>query len=263
MQQEGSPISKENGGDVELDISNIGDTFGKSIEVLRAKFKALREQGSTQPSPDLLTDQGGETGRDVAEQGKTERASALSTLEMSTPLHPTTVPEPMPTRMASSKPPWNIWDRVIGNGPRPLYQGCEEGERSELNDPVLFFDCIERCYAFSDTGVYRLPVDQLVEREGWAIIPKQYSGRRRDLLIELIATHLGTHQLFFSPTSITVYRITGERDQVPPKQVKATGSLRSLVAEEAANPQARTITKNALDRMVWGPKETIAAAASR
>lgn len=83
------------------------------------------------------------------------------------------------------------------------------------------------------------------------------------MLIELLVTHLEVHQSLFSTASIPVSRITGERDGVSPDQVTATALLRLLVEEEATSLQARTITKNTLDRIVLGPKETIAAEAYR
>lgn len=91
----------------------------------------------------------------------------------------------------------------------------------------------------------------------------QYSGTRQELLIEQIATRLGAHQSLFSQTPRLVYRITGERDKVPSSPYRATDPLRFLVAEAATSPRARVITKNALGRIVLGPKETITAAASR
>lgn len=43
---------------------------------------------------------------------------------------------------------------------RPLYfcQGCSQGKLSELNDPVLFHNHIEK-YTYADAGAYRLPSD--------------------------------------------------------------------------------------------------------
>lgn len=54
-------------------------------------------------------------------------------------------------------------------------------------------------------------------------------GCRRDLLVELIATNLSTYHLFSFHTLGTVYRITGEQDNIPPSEVTTTDSLHLLV----------------------------------
>lgn len=56
------------------------------------------------------------------------------------------------------------------------------------------------------------------------------------------------------------YRITDERDEVPPDEVTATDLLRS-VEEEAIHSQAQTVTKNTPNMMFREPEETSAAAA--
>lgn len=88
-------------------------------------------------------------------------------------------------------------------------------------------------------------------------------GRMRGLLIELIATHLGAHQPLLLPELIAVSHITGERDQLPQNQATATDLLRLLLGEEAINPNACMISRNTLDRIVGGAKDTIAAAVFR
>lgn len=187
----------------------------------------------------------------------------MSSLETFTPQHPMTALEPILTRMELPKTARNIRNRVIRNRPLPLYQGFAEGERFKSNGPVLLFDHIEEWFAYSDTGAHRLPVDEPVGGGKGVTLTDQYSDLRRGLLIELIATHLGANQVFFPLTPIVVYHIKGEWDKVPPIPVTATYLLRLLVGNGAAKPQARMITKNALNRIVWGAKETIAAAATR
>lgn len=96
----------------------------------------------------------------------------------------------------------------------------------------------------------------------WVSRRNQFSGPRRDLLMEMIATHRGTHRLFISPTPITVYRITGERDPVPPCQITVTYLPRLLVGEETTYPQVRVTARNAVNEITRKPRETIAAAAT-
>lgn len=83
-----------------------------------------------------------------------------------------------------------------------------------MNDPVKFFDHIERRFVSSDTGAYRLPADQQGEEGKLVTLTDQFSGRRQGLLIELIATHLRAHQLLLSPTPIAVYCITGNGNKL-------------------------------------------------
>lgn len=225
---------------------------------LRSELSASK---SLHRSPDLSQDQGIQPGRDVAEQGRTERVNASSPLEGSTPFQRTTAPEPMPSITELSKTARNERDRVTRKHPLPLYQSFLEGERLELHDPVVFLDHVVRCFVYCNAGAYQLLVDRHVGRETWVIRTDQYSGQRRDLLVEWIATHLGTHRLLFSPIPIRVYGVTGGRDQVPPDEMMAMDLLRLFAREEATHYQARTVSKNALNRIVRGPKETFAAAA--
>lgn len=48
-----------------------------------------------------------------------------------------------------------IRERVIRDCSLPLDQVCSEGERSELNDPVLFHEHIQQCSVFADSGACR------------------------------------------------------------------------------------------------------------
>lgn len=89
------------------------------------------------------------------------------------------------------------------------------------------------------------------------------SGRRRDSHIEMMATHVGTHRLFFPLTPMTVCHITGERDLVPAIEITTTDVLRLLMEEEPIHPQARAATRNALHDITRKLKETNAAAAMR
>lgn len=89
------------------------------------------------------------------------------------------------------------------------------------------------------------------------------SRRRHILLIDMIATHLGTHWSFFPLTPMTVYGITGERDCVPATKVTAADRLRCLVREEATHPEVHVATRNALKETVQKANETIEAGVTR
>lgn len=101
-----------------------------------------------------------------------------------------------------------IRDGIIRNPSLKLYYGYQEGRWSESSDPVLFHNHIQRALAYADAGAYCLPADLPTESGEWVIRTDRFSGRRRDLFIETLDTHLGTHRLFVSPTPVTVYGIT-------------------------------------------------------
>lgn len=89
----------------------------------------------------------------------------------------------------------------------------------------------------------------------------RFSGCRRDLLMELIATNFGTFDLF-SSTLVTVYRTTGEMDGVLVSEGTASDWLRVFITTEATQPQACVTSRDALDEIHRKPDKTIAAAAS-
>lgn len=121
----------------------------------------------------------------------TERATSKST------------PKPGPTDLELAKIGRAKRDRVVHSPPLPLHQGCSEGERSEVNDRVLFHNHIERLFAYA---------------------------------------HIGTYSLFFSPTLVTLCRIKVSRDLVPAVEVTATNLLRLQGKEEATHPYSRAST---------------------
>lgn len=67
----------------------------------------------------------------------------------------------------------------------------------------------------------------------------------------------------FSPTPVTLYRITCESDLTPAVEVTVLDLLRLLVREKATHPQAHTATGNALSEIIRNPEETIAASDTR
>lgn len=85
-----------------------------------------------------------------------ERMTALG---IETPVKGAVRREPTCSNMELAKTTRVIRDRVSRNRPLPLYGGYTEGERSELNDPVLSQDHIERFFAYADAGVCVLPPD--------------------------------------------------------------------------------------------------------
>lgn len=87
----------------------------------------------------------------------------------------------------------------------------------------------------------------------------RFSGKRCDLPIEIIATHLETPVVHVSPLiAVTVYRITGEHDLLPASEVTATDILRLLEGKEVTQPQADESTRKSLTGITRKPKETMA-----
>lgn len=88
-----------------------------------------------------------------------------------------------------------IWDILFRSHPPLLYQGYPEGERPEFDDSVLFYDQVKRHLAYVHTGAYCLLVERPTDSGKWMTRTYQFSNRRRNFLIEMIATHLTTHCL--------------------------------------------------------------------
>lgn len=55
----------------------------------------------------------------------------------------------------------------------------------------------------------------------WMTCTDRFSGRRGNLLVNLMVTDLDTHHLLSSPTPLTAHRIMGERGDVPASEVTA------------------------------------------
>lgn len=91
----------------------------------------------------------------------------------------------------------------------------------------------------------------------------RFTGRRRDIVMELIPYHLGTHDLLSSPSPVTAYCTTGKRDEDPASKVTATDWLRVFNRTEVTHPRARAVTTKALNKNVRKLNEIIAAAAGR
>lgn len=99
--------------------------------------------------------------------------------------------------------------------PLPPYHGCSEGDQSELKDPVLLRDHFDICPSYVLAGAYRLPRDVRGDKSKCITRTDRSQGRRRDLLMELIAANLVIYPLFVPTTLVTVYRNAGKLDSVP------------------------------------------------
>lgn len=64
---------------------------------------------------------------------------------------PMMVPEPTTSNMELAKTARTVRNMTVRNSPP---QGCSEGKRSELNDPVLFRGHIKTYFAYADSGAY-------------------------------------------------------------------------------------------------------------
>lgn len=95
------------------------------------------------------------------------------------------------------------------------------------------------------------------------ICTDRLSGRRRNLLMELIATASGIYHLFSPPSVVTVYRITGKRDHVPASEAVSSDCLRFFVTTETTKPQARAATRYYFNEIARKPNDTFAGTASQ
>lgn len=86
----------------------------------------MRDQMLVRPGSNSLRDRVAQPGPHVAEATRAERVSSAAPPVSST------------SNMELAKIARIIRDRVVRNRPLPLIQGCSEGERSGLNDPVFF-----------------------------------------------------------------------------------------------------------------------------
>lgn len=86
---------------------------------------------------------------------------------------------------------------------------------------------------------------------------RSFLGRCRDFFMKMIATHLGAHPVVVYTTPVSVYRTTGESDEVAASEVSVRDLLCLSVQEEATHPNARAATKNALNQTTQKPNETI------
>lgn len=223
---------------MERQLRRASQAFAENSAALQAEARALREQMPSHPSLGSLRD------HDIC---RTERVNS-------------TIPQVrVPSNMIYLHVARINRDMIVRDPPLPLFQGYSEGGRSELKGPVLFYNHIERCFAYADAGSYRLPADQPTEGGEWVTRMDHVSGWQCDLPIETTATNLGTHSLSFPPTTVTVSRVTGGRDLVSPGEVTATDLLRSLVGEAATHPQAPPATQNAHNEGTTKRNEAIAA----
>lgn len=203
---------------------------------------------------------------------------------------PPPLPVPRPRCSTRFDPDWIHWPRTrcTNNYPesRSLQLGARTGcanlaeydrprtptvqlswfvrrERSERNESLLFRDHFEIHLTQVVAGAYRLMPDVWAENRKWATCADLLTWRRRDILMELIAVHLGTHHLLSIPAPVTISGITWERDVVPAPEVTVTDQLRVFVSAETTHPQPRTVTRQALNEIPRTPHETVTAVEDR
>lgn len=112
----------------------------------------------------------------------------------------------------------------------------------------------ERRSIYADAGVYFLTGSELIKNEKCVTRTDRLSGRKHDLLIEIIVIHLGTHRQFFSPTPVDGVPFHGRAWFLPVAKVTAMDLLRLLVRKEAYHPQARAATRNTLNQITREPE---------
>lgn len=95
-------------------------------------------------------------------------------------------PDLSPSNMELAQAARTMRNMVTRGRPRPLHHGCSKGEGSELNDPVLFRDHVEICFAHVEVEAYCLLRDVRAENKKWMICTDRFSRRSRALLMVLI-----------------------------------------------------------------------------
>lgn len=126
---------------------------------------------------------------------------------------------------------------IIRGHPLPIFHGHPRGEGSARNDPVRFRDHVETRLAYVEVRENRLPPDLRANNRKWVTCTDQLTGHRRDMLTGSIAAHLGTCNMPSSPTPVTVYRMTEERDVVPASNVAVTEWPRSWLGRASPTPK--------------------------
>lgn len=147
---------------------------------------------------------------------------------------------------------------IIHRHSLPIFHGCSEGE-----DSVLFRDHVERFLADAEAGTCCLPPDVRVDDRKCLTCTDRLAGRRRGMLRDFIAAHIGTYHMLSCPTPLTVYRKSGERNVILGEPDTVTGWLRVFVETEAVLRQARAVTRESPNEIARKPDETVAAAADR
>ncbi|CAB1110205.1 unnamed protein product [Ectocarpus sp. CCAP 1310/34] len=113
-----------------------------------------------------------------------------------------------------------------------------------------------------DSGVIALEPDVFLNGY-WATQPDVHTGRRRELLTDLLHEHLLTHNQITSADTVQVYRITGEVVDTPRDSVTATDWLHLIVREHALTGGAVEYANAALQAMMLGTPKSMPTAAVR
>lgn len=133
--------------------------------------------------------------------------------------------DPGPSNMGLDRAALTSRNMITRSHPLPINHVYSQGVRSKPNDPVVFGDYVERCLTYVATCA------------------ELFLERSHDLLMESIATRLGTYHLFPPPTLVAASDITGERDHFLTSDSTATDWLRVFVRTEATHHQARSHQK--------------------
>ncbi|CAB1097083.1 unnamed protein product [Ectocarpus sp. CCAP 1310/34] len=151
-----------------------------------------------------------------------------------------------------------VTDKVSGQ----VYAGPGPGELSMNNRAVRLRQKVISVLRTLDSGVIALEPD--VFPNGFrATQPDVHTGRRRELLTDLLHEHLLTHNRITSADSLQVYRIAGQVVDTPRDSVTATDWLRLIVREHALTGGAVEYAYAALQSMVLGTPESMPTAAAR
>lgn len=109
---------------------------------------------------------------------------------------------------------------IISRHPLPIFHSFSEGERSARNDLVLFRKYGEKYLAYVQAGPYALSPDVQGDNRKRVTCTDRFTTSRRGMLRELIAAHPSIYHVLSSPTPVTLYRISGERDVFRPQKLR-------------------------------------------
>lgn len=115
----------DSGSSADASTNPASNALGESIAALPAGMNTMRE--------DMLGGTPCNLSRGQASQPGLNPSGTINVVRAA----PTMAPESTPSKMKLRKTARTIRHRVNRNHTRSVYQGCSEGERSELNDPDI------------------------------------------------------------------------------------------------------------------------------
>ena len=127
----------------------------------------------------------------------------------------------------------------------------------------MFADKLTKTLRNMEQGIWALPADVFTSAGDYRPVPGAMTPSRKELLSELIADHLGTHDELQSGRTVEVPFITGSFAPLPPDEISVTVWLRKLVRESALQPGAADAARLALDNVGDKQGEAWSAAARR